>query len=174
MPKSNLLILLLLCSCAAKPAPAPTTEAAPAPSAPRRELPSLAEEKSRPPASTTPSVQSAAGSRQLPSLADEKARQKGAPIPLPDAPPAGISEAARSYPEWWLTSPQLVDGRMAACGEAEGVSFVGARQLALDQAVAALRTKLAKDPADLSTDRVTSIQSGGMFKVRVRVSASVP
>lgn len=168
---SFLLLLACLSACATKPAP---TEPAPPPAqtpaqTPSRTLPSLSEERSRPVTTTT-----APPRKALPSLEEERARQRAAPIALPDSPPAAISQAARDYPDWWLSSVQVVEGRPTSCGEADGVSFVGARQAALDQAVAALRSALNREPADLRTDRVTSIQSGGTFKVRVRVSAANP
>lgn len=173
MPKSHpslLLVLACLSACAAKPAP---TEPAPPPpqvQPPARTLPSLSEERARP----VTNAAAPPGRKALPSLEEERARQRVAPIALPDSPPAGISQAARDYPDWWLPSVQVVEGRLTSCGEANGVSFVGARQAALDQAVAALRATLNREPADLRTDRVTSVQSGGAFKVRVRVSAANP
>lgn len=162
--------LAFLTACTAKPA---RTDPAPPPpqvQATTRSLPSLSEERARP-AANAPVAPS---QKALPSLEDERARLKAAPVQLPDSPPAAIAEASKSYPEWWLTSVQLADGRYAACAEAEGVSFLGARQAALDQGVAALRDSLKAEPQNLSTDRITSVQSGGVFKVRVRVSCSAP
>lgn len=147
---------------------------------PGRELPSLRQERSRAAADGAkdgagPGGGASAGanpsSRALPTLAEERARTSGAPIALPESLPAGLS-GKPGMPEWWLTDVRLADGRYAACAEADGVSFIGARQVALDQAVARLRESIKSDPSDLRTDRITSVQSGGMVRVRVRVSCA--
>lgn len=132
----------------------------------------MQQERTRPAASTSGPA-APTGARPLPSLAEERARTAPAPIPLPDAPPGGLS-ASNGMPDWWLVQVLVADGRYAVCAEGDGVSFIGARQVALDQAVAKLKAAMNAEPADLKTDRVSSTQSGGMFRVRVRVSGVTP
>ena len=62
-----------------------------------------------------------------------------------------VTSRARSRdgrPEWWLTEPQLADGRVSLCAEALGQDIREARRNAVEKGLALLREQLAEATYD--------------------------